>query len=131
MSSNERYQILLHLSRVSNISMWGAAIHNVVSNYYQKSDAEIEQLLTDLQSQIDDNGRLMQEILGISFDFVNNWRRNAADELNIDAHTKKLVHKALQRYPGRMAQAKALGVSERTLYHLIRKFQLNHNPQNP
>lgn len=47
-----------------------------------------------------------------------------SDSLNIDYHVRRLVVKALNLFPTHLGAAKALGISDRHLYNLIKKYDI-------
>ncbi len=46
------------------------------------------------------------------------------ESLNIDENIKRLIIKALSKYKGEKAQAKALGITTRTLYSYRKKYSV-------
>jgi len=46
-------------------------------------------------------------------------------ELNLDSNIKRLIIIALSKYKRQQEQAKALGITTRTLYTYIKKYKIN------
>jgi hypothetical protein len=122
LTPNERYQIIVRLSRVQHESIWGLAIAKFNQRAFAHTDAEVLRTVTDLQSQIDDNPAAMKDILGEQFAFIDAFRRK--ETLNIQENTRLLLVKALQRFPAREQQAKALGLTVRTLQNYLVDYNL-------
>jgi hypothetical protein len=52
-----------------------------------------------------------------------------SETLNIDYHTRRLVVKALNIFPTKIAAAKSLGICERQLYVYIHKYDIYRDSQ--
>jgi hypothetical protein len=50
-----------------------------------------------------------------------------AEILNVDYHVRRLLLKALNKFNCRKEQAQALGVSIRTVYRLMERFEVENN----
>lgn len=121
LTSKERCNIITYLSQVNHPSIWGEAIRHFNYAASGKTDEQVEQLVLDLQSQIDDNPTAMKEILGHAFHYIDNlWRK---EDLNINNQVKQLIKKAVTRYPMREQQANALGINVRTLQIKLQEYK--------
>lgn len=121
LTTAERYYLLKLLAKVSHNSITGLAIQKFNEFAASKHNTELNQLVLDLQSQIDDNPRAMKEILVAAFEGVDGWRRQPQN-LNLDDNVKLLIQKAMLRFPTRHEQAAALGLSQRQLYNKLNNY---------
>lgn len=72
LSAQQRRQIIGSLSRVHHDSIAGYSIEKFVRESAGKSDAEVIQCISEIKSQIVDNGPMLKRILGSEFNFINN-----------------------------------------------------------
>lgn len=52
---------------------------------------------------------------------------SAEEILNIEYHRIRLTVKSLNKFPTKIAAAKALGIAERTMYRDINRFNIHEN----
>lgn len=122
LSLNERHQIIVRLSMINHPSIWGYAIERFNARAVSATDKEILQLVSDLQSQINDNPVAMSEILGEHFQFFDAFHRN--EDLNLQNNMKALLQKAVCRYKTRTQQADALGITPPTLLSYLSQYNI-------
>lgn len=71
---SERHRILNALAQVNHPGFAGDCIRIFVANAQNKTDEQILQTVSDLQSQIRDNRPGMKQVLGRQFDFINSYK---------------------------------------------------------
>ena len=67
-----RRKIINSLKSVEHDSIAGFACRKFAAESEQKTDAEVIQCISDIKSQIVDNGPMLKRILGSEFNFINN-----------------------------------------------------------
>jgi hypothetical protein len=122
LTTNERYQIIVRLSRVQHESIWGLAIAKFNQRAFAHTDAEVLRIVEDMQSQIDDNPAAMKEILGEQFAFIDEFRRK--ENLNLQTHLVQLINKARSRFKRTEEQANALGIPLSTYYKYLLDYKI-------
>lgn len=67
-----RKKIIDSLKSVKHDSIAGLACRKFASEATEKTDAEVIQCISEIKSQIVDNGPMLKRILGTEFNFINN-----------------------------------------------------------
>lgn len=79
MTTQARANILNHLSQVNHNSFAGYSIRTFIESAHTRTDDEIVQCISEIQTQIRDNRGAMKTVLGNQYGFINSLKIEAHD----------------------------------------------------